>query len=135
MNQQVSIQTALCLPAPDIEALIQGQIITAMPRIFITPGRQFALYPSDAFNNVLPPEQYYHSRLLPSIQNNLAELASETVFIKAWARCEFCQDLDEIALETLSKLTIWTIDGLQETIWQRQFIRLAYLRVYLLSQP
>ena len=135
MSQQ-SIQTALCLPAPDIEALIQGRMIVAMPRIFINPGRQFALYPSDIFNNVLPPEQYYHSRLLPTIQNNLSELSAETVFIKAWARCEFCQDLDEtVSLETLSQLTIWTIDGLQETIWQRQFIRLAYLRVYLLSQP
>lgn len=135
MNSQ-SIQTALCLPFPDIEALIEGQMIAAMPRIFITPGRQFALYPSDIFNNVLPPEQYYHSRLLPTIQNNLAELGNETVLIKAWARCEFCQELDEtVPLEALSNLTIWTIDGLQETIWQRQFIRLAYLRVYLLSQP
>ncbi len=135
MNSQ-SIQTALCLPAPDIEALIQGQMIAAIPRIFITPGRQFALYPSDIFNNVLPPEQYYHSRLLPTIQNNLAELGNETVFIKAWARCEFCQELDEnVSLDALSNLTIWTIDGLQETLWQKQFIRLAYLRIYLLSQP
>lgn len=136
MSQQVSIQTALCLPAPDIEALIQGQMIAAIPRTFINPGRQFALYPSDILNNVLPPEQYYHSRLLPTIQNNLAELGNETVSIKAWARCELCQDLDEtVSLESLSKLTIWTMDGLQETLWQRQFIRLAYLRVYLLSQP
>ncbi|MGB5960102.1 MAG: DUF1802 family protein [Coleofasciculaceae cyanobacterium] len=136
MSKQVSIQTALCLPAPDIEALIQGQIIAAIPRIFLTPGRQFALYPSDILNNVLPPKQYYHSRLLPSLESNLAELANQTVFIKAWARCEFCQDLDEtVSLESLSKLTIWTTNGLQETLWQRQFIRLAYLRVYLLSEP
>lgn len=136
MSQQVSIQTALCLPALDIEALIQGQMISAIPRIFINPGRQFALYPSDILNNVLPPEQYYHSRLLPAIQNSLNELARDTVLIKAWAKCEFSQDLDEnINLESLSNLTIWTIDGLQEIIWQRQFIRLAYLRVYLLPQP
>lgn len=136
MNSQVSIQTALCLPAPDIDALIQGQMIAAIPRIFINPGRQFALYPSDIFNNVLPPEQYYHSRLLPTIQNSLTKSGSKTVLIKAWARCEFCQDLDEnVSLETLSKLTIWTRDGLQEVLWQRQFIRLAYLRVYLLPQP
>jgi hypothetical protein len=136
MSQQVSIQTALCLPALDIEALIQGQMIAAIPRIFINPGRQFALYPSDILNNVLPPEQYYHSRLLPTIENSLKELANDTVLIKAWAKCEFSQDLDEnVNLETLSKLTIWTIDGLQETLWQRQFIRLAYLRVYRLPQP
>ncbi len=136
MNSQVSIQTALCLPAPDIDALIQGQMIAAIPRIFINPRRQFALYPSDIFNNVLPPEQYYHSRLLPTIENNLTELGSKTVSIKGWARCELCQDLDEnVSLETLSQLTIWTTDGLQEVLWQRQFIRLAYLRVYLLPQP
>ncbi len=48
MNQQFSISTALCLPVPDIEALIQGRTIAALPRMFIRPGQRFALYPVDS---------------------------------------------------------------------------------------
>ncbi len=47
MNQQLSIPTALCLPVPDIEALIQGRTIAALPKMFIRPGQRFALYPAD----------------------------------------------------------------------------------------
>ncbi len=61
MNQQFSIPTALCLHAPDIEALIQGRTIAALPRMFIRPGQRFALYPADS-----------------------------SVSIKAWAKCELC---------------------------------------------
>ncbi|MGB3636969.1 MAG: DUF1802 family protein, partial [Rivularia sp. (in: cyanobacteria)] len=46
MNSLLPIPTALCLPAPDIAALIQGRIIAAIPRMFIRPGQKFALYPS-----------------------------------------------------------------------------------------
>jgi hypothetical protein len=136
MSQQVSIPTALRLPAPDIEALIQERAIAAMPRMFINPMRQFALYPSDTSINALPTEQYYRSNFLPTAQRTLAELGSETVLIKAWARCEVCQVLDETeSLEALSQLTIWTIEGLQETVKQKQHIFLAFLRVYQLPQP
>jgi hypothetical protein len=136
MSQQVSIPTALRLPAPDIEALIQGRAIAVIPRMFINPQRQFALYPSDTSINALPTQQYYRSNFLPTVQKTLAELGAETVLIKAWARCEFCQVLDEIeSLEALSQLTIWTIEGLQETVRQRQHIFLAHLRVYQLPQP
>ncbi|MFP4410521.1 DUF1802 family protein, partial [Coleofasciculus sp.] len=81
MNQQVLLQTAFCLPTPDIEALIEGRMIAAIPRIFLNPGRQFALYPSDTSSNALPIEQYYRSNFIPSAQKSLAELGSETVQI------------------------------------------------------
>ncbi len=88
MNQQFSIPTALCLPVPDIEALIQGRTIAALPKMFIRPGQRFALYPTDS-----------------------------SVSIKAWAKCELCQILDETKpLDILSKLTIWTPKGLKEIL-------------------
>ncbi|MEH2214184.1 DUF1802 family protein [Nostoc sp.] len=106
MNQQFSIPTALCLPVPDIEALIQGQTIAALPRMFIRPGQRFALYPADS-----------------------------SASIKAWAKCELCQILDETKpLEILSKLTIWTPKVLKEILQQQQYLFLAYLRVYQLPQ-
>lgn len=106
MNQQFSITTALCLSVPDIEALIQGRTIAALPKMFIHPGRRFALYPADS-----------------------------SVSIKAWAKCELCQILDETKpLEILSKLTIWTPKILKEILQKQQYLFLAYLRVYQLPE-
>lgn len=112
MSLLLSIPTALCLPAPDIAALIQGRIIAAMPRMFIRSGQKFALYPVD----------------LLAIE--------EKVSIQAWAKCELTQILDEsLSLERLSRLTIWTQDTLDKILHQQQHIFLCYLRVYKLSQP
>ena len=132
-----TISTALCLPAPDIEALIQGRIIAAVPRISIKPGsREFALYACDTFINPLPDERYYRSKFLPIAQNALASLDSQKVLIKAWATCEHRKRLDNTeSFDALSRLTVWTTDALQETLSQRGHIFLTYLRVYLLSQP
>ncbi len=130
------LQTALVLPAPDVEALVQGRTILAMPRIFINPGRAFSLYPADASINLLPPERYYRSNLLPVAQTSSSQLGEQTVAIKAWARCELCQIVDgSESLDSLSRLTGLTPEALQETLAQRQHIFLAYLRVYRLPQP
>jgi hypothetical protein len=132
-----TISTALCLPAPDIEALIQGRIIAAVPRISLKPGsREFALYPCDTLNNPLPDERYYRSNFLPIAHNALASLNYQKVTIKAWAMCEHRKRLDNSeSFDALSRLTIWTTDALQETLSQRGYIFLTYLRVYLLPQP
>jgi hypothetical protein len=136
MSNSVVINTALRLPAPDIEALLQGRVIAAMPRQFIAPRRQFALYPAAASMNVLPVERYYHSGFLPLARTVLAQVGAETVLIKAWARCELCQILNDAeSLAGLSALTIWTTEALQETLAQQQNIFLTYLRVYQLSEP
>ncbi|MEH1777244.1 DUF1802 family protein [Nostoc sp.] len=151
------INTALRLPALEIEALLQGRIIAVMPNKFITPGREFALSPADTSINLLPVEQYYHLSFLPITQSKLAQinsqgiliqsqqmsllsdeeqlklplLAYETVLLKAWAKCELCQIINNAGtLATLSQLTIWTTEALKEILKQRQNIFLAYLRVY-----
>ncbi len=136
MTNLVSIPTALCLPAPDIEALLQGRMVAVMPRTFINPGQQFVLHPCDVSTNLLPVEQYYRSSFLPIARTTLTHLGSETTLIKAWARCESCQGVsDTKALAVLSQLTVWTEEGLQEVLRQQQHIFLAYLRVYQLPQP
>ena len=136
MSTLVIINTAFPLPAPDIEALVEGRMIAAMPGIFINPGRQFALYPTGTSVNALSTERYYRSNFLSTVHRTLGELDSETVLIKAWARCELCQVIDEAeSLDVLSELTVWTKDALQQTRSRRGNIFLALLRVYRLPQP
>jgi hypothetical protein len=127
---------ALCLPAPDVEALIQGRMIAVMARLFLNPGRQFALYPADALANSLSLEQYYRSGFLPTAQTAQSQLTAETVLIKAWAKCELCQMVNKPELlEALSQLTVWTTEALEQILQQQPHIFLAYLRVYRLNQP
>ncbi|MGB7713226.1 MAG: DUF1802 family protein, partial [Microcoleus sp.] len=136
MSQLVSLSTGLCLPMPEIEALIKGQTIAAMPRMFLNPGRQFALYPANSSTIPLSVERYYRLSLFSIAENSLIQLDTETVAIKAWARCEFCQVVyDTEPLDVLSRLTVWTKEGLQEVLGLWQNIFLAYLRVYNLPQP
>ncbi|MEG4486213.1 DUF1802 family protein [Microcoleus sp. D2_18a_B4] len=136
MNQSILLQTALALPVPDIEALIQGRMIAAMPRMFLNPGRTFALYPAHLSVDLLSGDRYYRSHFLPVAQKALAQLNSDKVSIKAWAKCELCQMVNEPeSLEALSRLTVWKTEALQQILQQRPFIFVAHLRVYLLPQP
>ncbi len=132
----VSISTALRLPAPDLEALIQGRTILIIAGIFINPSRQFALYPADTSSNCLPNEQYYRPNFLPTVHRSLAELSSETVTIKSWAKCELCQIVNEAErFDLLSPLTVWKEEALHTSLAKRGHFFLTYLRVYQLSQP
>lgn len=122
MSQLFSISTALCLPAPEIEALIQGQTIAAMPKMFIRPGQKFALFPAESLQSSLPFEKYYRSGVLPATNLNNGKLP----IIRAWVKCELCQILDETKpLDILSKLTIFSPEALKEIIKQQQHIFLA----------
>ncbi|BAZ26249.1 hypothetical protein NIES4073_71550 [Kalymmatonema gypsitolerans NIES-4073] len=135
MSHSVVISIALCLPASDIEGLLQGRMISAISNKFIAQGREFALCPTDGLINVLPVERYYHSSFLPIAQTAFTQLGTETISIKAWAKCELCQIIDNTeSLAALSSLTIWTQEALQEILAQRQNIFLAYLRVYQLPK-
>jgi len=135
MSYSVFVDTALQLPAPDVEALIEGRVIAAMPRIFIEPGRSFALYPVDNSNmSLMKPKQL--SLFSELVQLELPLVMLDKVSIKAWARCEFCQILNDAeSLEALSRLTVWKTEGLQQTLLQRRYIFVTHLRVYLLPQP
>ncbi|MCC5613611.1 DUF1802 family protein [Nostoc sp. CHAB 5836] len=135
MNNSLVINTAICLPAPDIEALIQGRVIVAMCKNYIVPERQFALYPTDVSINILPVEQYYNSNFLANAKTALAQVSAETISVKAWVRCEKCEPLHNTELlSALSPLTIWTTEALQEILTQRHNIFLLYLRVYQLPK-
>ncbi len=131
----VNLEKAIRLPAADVEALIQGQMIAAIVWRTFNPGEQYALYPGDNSNmSLMKPRQM---SLFPELgQLELPLVMLDKVSIKAWARCEFCQILnDPESLEALSQLTVWTTEGLQQTLLERPYFFLAHLRVYLLPQP
>ncbi|MFY7799821.1 MAG: DUF1802 family protein [Dolichospermum sp.] len=159
MNKSVSIYNALCLPAPDVDALIQGRIIAAIPRKSLDSGKTFALYPVEISTAEI--DKYYHPSFLPiaktawkkfhttgilsqpeqlsliPTQKQLQIPLSESkVLIKAWAKCELCQMPDQTTpLDTLSQLTIWKPEKFEEILQKHPHFFLAYLRVYHLDKP
>lgn len=133
MSNDILIYKAIRLPAPDIEALVQGQVIVAMSNKFINRG-ELALCPTDSLMNLLPVERYYNSSFLPIAQTAINQLNAETSSIKAWAKCEWCQDINAESIAALSRFTIWTTEALQETLTLRENVFLASLRVYLLPE-
>lgn len=138
MSKSFLIYNALCLPAPDVEALIQGRIVAAMPRKWINnPGQPFALYPANISIQSPPLKHHYRSSFLPVAQQVLAKFTSEKVSIKAWAKCELITRMpnDPKSLESFSRLSIWTKESLEQILKQRPYSSLAYLQVYLLPQP
>lgn len=159
MNKSVSIYNALCLPAPDVDALIQGRIIAAIPRKSLDSGKTFALYPVEISTAEI--DKYYHPSFLPiaktvwkkfhtpgilsqpeqlsliPTQKQLQiPLSASKVLIKAWAKCELCQMPDQTTpLDTLSQLTIWKPEKFEEILQKHPHFFLAYLRVYHLDKP
>lgn len=134
MTNDIVIYKALRLPAPDIEALLEGRLVAAISNKFIN-REKFALCSTDTLMNPLPVERYYHSNFLHVAQTTLSQLATESFPIKAWAKCEWCHDVNPESIATLSQLSIWTKEALEETLTLRKTIFLAYLRVYHLSEP
>ncbi|MEB3827270.1 DUF1802 family protein [Phormidium sp. CCY1219] len=131
------VQTALCLPAPDIEALLCGRTIAVIPRIFLKPGRQFALYPLPSSVNPLPPETYYNPGFVSIAKSTeLTQSSADSLSIQAWAKCELCQMVNTPeSFEVLSQLTVWSTEGLESHIATHPHIFLAHLRLYRFLQP
>lgn len=134
------IAIALRVPAPEVDALIEGKIGAIIAKIFLNPGRTFSLYPADSSLNPLPPEEYYHADFLDyaqTAQKNIEHgLDDDTVLIKAWARCESCEMVSDVNdISPLSEATIWTPEALQAILNRGRSIFLAYLRVYHLAEP
>ncbi|MBK1987624.1 DUF1802 family protein [Sphaerospermopsis aphanizomenoides BCCUSP55] len=110
MYEHIIIHRAMVLPGSDVEALIQGRMIVAIPSIFLHIGETFSLYPLG--------------------------ISTNNTLIKAWARCEFCERIyKREELDILSQLTIWKQELFEEILQNRPHFFLAYLRVYHLDKP
>ena len=131
MLETVFLDRALCLPAIDIAALLQGQLIAIIPNAPVQRGWTFALCPYIESSSVLSIRQQYHQHILPLAQSTVAQQQASTIAIEAWAKCVDYKMLYEVEqLEALSRLTIWTQDLLKKALQQRQHLLLAFLQVY-----
>lgn len=132
----MQINMAFPVPAPDIAALLQGRAIAFLPRIFINPGKVFALYPANVGDLALPLEQFYRPSFLDLARQSLAAPDATTVELTGWVKCDRCEIIEQNDnLERLSQLTVWTRDALQATIDQRGRLFLAYVRAYRFPTP
>ena len=127
----ISVNIAICLPSPDVEALIQGRSIFALSRSFISSAnRKFAVSPIDGALVDLPVEKIYKGNFLPS-----AILAKELFSTKSipllLAEVESSQVItNSEELDRLSENSVWTRDFLEEVLSSRGRLFLNLLRAY-----
>ncbi|MEC4806100.1 MAG: DUF1802 family protein [Jaaginema sp. PMC 1079.18] len=122
-------QLTICLPTPEVEALIQGREIIALPALFLRPRQIFLLYPTPS-----PAETKADYR--PGFESHHPETTPDKVTLLGFAECQQCQIIeDSQELERLSQLTMWTKLGLEQQLATRSRLFFAYLRVYRLPEP
>ena len=134
-----SLTTALCLPALEIEALLQGRMMVATSHTFRNPP-QFVLCPIASHSPSTQLRHRYRPSFLRSIKPSAKEVIGETtqntITLYAWAKFDVCRIYTESHdLETLSQLTIWTKEYLQELIDIQHKIFLMTLQVYRFERP
>ncbi len=131
----------MCLSFVEIEALIEGSTILGLPRLFLTPGRKFLLYPVKELNLECYQEECYQENAINLLttntnSNNISNQNSQVISIKAWAECQQCQVIQtQEELPKISSYTVYSTKGLEQILQRYSQIFVAYLRVYLLSQP
>lgn len=135
MDGKISISTALCLPAPTLEALIEGRTVVAISRTFQC-FPQFLLCPFLDAENITESSRLYHPSFRLNDDIQASYINSGNLSIKTWANFEDCKIYaSPEELEAISQLTVWTSSGLNKLVAERHRIFLAILRVYQLSQP
>ncbi|MFZ4641608.1 MAG: DUF1802 family protein [Nodosilinea sp.] len=123
------LNTGISLPPLDIEALIKGQSILAMPQRFIVPGKRFLLCPSQQ------PDPTASDRYRPEVLA-LHPISTETNRVRAWAKCDLCQHFTEAdPLRAFSQHTIWSTAALVEYLHQVGHVFMAFFQVYHLPEP
>jgi len=135
MSDTFLVSTAPCVPVLDLEALMQGRTIVAMSKAFRC-APYFLLCPVEMPELSSHAKQLYRSDFLSSVPLQQPAGGSQTPSITAWAKFEDCKIYSEVEeLRALSRLTVWTTEGLQSIVTERNRIFLASLRVFQLHQP
>ncbi len=77
MSESVLIDQAICLPAQEVEALIQGRTIATIPRMFIDPGDNLP------YIRLMPQLSHYHlSVITMQIYSNLLSITWQMLILK-----------------------------------------------------
>jgi len=131
-----ALSTALCLPALDIEALLQGRTIAAISDTFRNPSK-FLLFPVDLPLGIGQLENRYQTQFLGSFKATYTAIdAPDALTVYAWAKCKTCRIFGERDnLAALSALTVWTPDYLHELVQERHKIFVLFLQVHRFVDP
>ncbi|NER79925.1 MAG: DUF1802 family protein [Leptolyngbya sp. SIO1D8] len=129
------LTTALCLPAIEIGALLEGRMIVAMSNTFRNPPC-FLLCPIHFSAATIKWEERYHQSFLNALRESQESLKADTFTAHAWAKFKACRIYSSPHdLEALSQLTIWSSNYLHDLTQARHKIFLLVLQVYRFSQP
>lgn len=129
MSESSSLSLALALPSMDIQALIQGLTLAALPNRSLRLGQSFLLYPAETQLS----EQPYHLHL--QIAQPPQPPSPSQIWIEAWAKCERCEVIHETSeLEALANCTIWTASELKGRKENCAYLFVTYLKVYKLPE-
>lgn len=131
-----ALSTALCLPALDIEALLQGRTIAAISDTFRNPSR-FLLFPVDLPFTTGQLETQYQAQFLNSFKATYTSVEdSEQITVYAWAKCKTCRIFGkEDNLAALAALTAWTPSYLHNLTQERHKIFVLFLQVHRFVDP
>lgn len=133
-----AITTALCLPAPDADALVQGQTVVAMSNTFRNPPH-FLLCPVQAGSeNYTQSADCYRQIFVDRSINSrgTADADIDTITAHAWGKFEACRVYNSSSdFDALSKLTVWTDSYLQKIVQARHKIFLIFLNVHRFDHP
>lgn len=127
-----SIDSALCLPLLEIFSLAQGRIIVALPGVFISPGRCFAIHPVSQEIPDFDQANGYQPGLLAMAQSaEFKKFQAESVG-HLWAQCDACQVVDpaEIGAHQLFAWTAWNQTEFQARLATPKPVFWAYLRLF-----
>ena len=131
----VLLNTALCLPALEVDGLARGLSVIAAPKRFIVPGKRFALLPVEALPGDLTEENIYHESAVKAFRP-AAPAEKEPPPVQFWGKCDFCQHLTgQEKVQALSQLTVWKVNALAEHLRNQDNLFLAFIRLYQLSTP
>lgn len=135
MNNPPTLTEALCLPALDIEALLQGRTLAAIAQI-PSPPSPCLLLPVDITADTAELAQRYHTRFLNSLKKTPTPSNPDILSAYAWAECTNVRAYsDPAALETLSWLTVWSYGYLQQLLQRHSPLYLLELRVHRFTEP
>ncbi|MEM6255508.1 MAG: DUF1802 family protein [Cyanobacteria bacterium P01_D01_bin.156] len=136
MIKVLTLDTALCLPAPEIRAVTDGRLVAVLSGVSMTKGLKFVLCPSSARFFDKPIDQYYQTDFLSTAHTVLEQLKIAGPTLEYWAECQGCSIIDTPEeLNAIAALGIWHLDVLKTWLAERQFLIIAFLRTYQLPTP
>ncbi|MEO0739607.1 MAG: DUF1802 family protein [Cyanobacteria bacterium J06649_12] len=124
-----TLETALCLPAPELQAIVEGRVVAILSSVSLTQGARFALCPSPTKFSDIPIDNYYQTHFSSLARAALVQAAMPEPKLKYWAECQSCSIIDTPEeLNAIAALGIWQPEFLKTWLAQRQLLIIAFLR-------